>query len=161
MQPVWKTDKKIIRDDKKNCCCHVWKMQMRTNQVEWEGEKWKQNKTKQFIFLIHPLSLTQATQATQGHLTLTVQHLCILRDAILLQLSPSTSSATPKPSPGKHWISLRVGSILRMCLCPHTLLAFHQKILLVRSIFLLGTAAKHCVNLLVVLNILFNSSICC
>ena len=55
------------------------------------------------------------SKATHDSLQLTVQCLCDLWDAMLLHWSPSTSHLSP--CLGKQRISLRVASILNICLC--------------------------------------------
>ena len=67
----------------------------------------------------------------------------------------------PNPYLGEQRISLGVASILSMCLCPHTFLTCHQKILNDR--FYLGVlrfVVKH-IHSSLVLNSIFNNSICC
>lgn len=64
------------------------------------------------------------------------------------------------PYLGKQSIFLSVASILSMCLCPHSQFTYHQKVVLARPFYVLGSAIEHYINLLTVLNSLVNSLIC-
>ena len=94
-------------------------------------------------FFNSPHSLNTVSEAAQGNLPLTMQHLCDLGNTMLLHCSPSASH--PNPCLGKQRISLGVGSILWMYLCPHTKHASHRYYL-VGFIYLVGTATEHHIN---------------
>ena len=106
-------------------------------------------------FFYSPPFRNTVSQATFGTLTLTMQHLCELRDA---WRSTGHQVLPTQPQVGKKRISLRMANIRRMLLCPHTQITCNQKVgrfyLCIKVFY--GTQ----MNLLLVQNLFFNRLIC-